>query len=119
MTTDPLNGLALSGVGSAAVEALTAAVCHHFEERAAIKGLGSTIPINPGLEGWSLQEGQKQIFGLLDSEVKGIRLLPSGMMTPRKSLSFVIGLGPDVSISGSPCDYCDMRDSCRFRPLSP
>jgi len=116
MTSDPLNGLALDGFGSAAVEALTAAVCHYFEERAANKGMRATIPINPGLEGWSLKEGQKQLFDLLDSEVRGIRLLPSGMMTPRKSLSFVIGIGPNVSNNSAPCDYCEMRDRCRFRP---
>ena len=116
MTNDQLYGLALDGVGTAAVEMLATAACHHFEERAELVGQRVTIPISPGLEGWPLFKGQKQIFSLMNTEEINIRLLQSGVMSPRKSLSFVIGLGSDVSTDGVPCDYCNLRDRCRFRP---
>lgn len=108
-------GLALDGVGSVAIEALAIATCHHFEQQAVREGLQATAPISPGMVGWPVGEGQHQIFSLLDPAEIGVRLLPSGMMIPRKSLSLVIGLGAGVSDAGEPCDYCSMGDRCRYR----
>lgn len=113
--TDAVYGLAIEGVGSAAAEALAAAACHHIEVEAEAVGLKATIPISPGMVGWPVHEGQHQIFDLLTTAEIGVRLMPSGMMIPRKSLSLVIGLGVEVSSEGIPCDYCSMRDRCRYK----
>lgn len=109
------HGLALDGVGSAAAEALAEAACHTLEEQAAQEGLKTTTPINPGLVGWPVPEGQQQIFGLLDTLAIGLTLLPTGLMLPQKSVSLVIGLGANVVSEGVPCDYCGMRERCRYR----
>jgi hypothetical protein len=53
----------------------------------------------------------------MDAAAVGVTLSPSGMMLPRKSTSLVIGIGPDIVSGGSVCDLCDLRDSCRYRPL--
>jgi hypothetical protein len=113
--TDLLLGLALDGLGSAAVELLATAACQLFERQAASQGLRSTIPLSPGLVGWPVERGQQQIFGLLDASLVGVRLLSSGMMIPKKSVSMVLGLGLEVSNRGRPCDYCSMRETCRYR----
>jgi hypothetical protein len=115
MDSDSPFGLALDGVGSAAVEALAACVCHHFDQVALSQGLKTTIPLSPGMVGWPTTEGQRQIFSLLNAAGIGVKLMPSGMMFPRKSLSLVMGLGANVLDSGSPCDYCSMRDRCRYK----
>jgi hypothetical protein len=115
MASDPTYGLALDGLGSAATDALAAATCDHFEKQAELEGLRTTMPIFPGMVGWPVSEGQLQVFSLLQADLIGVRLLPSGMMVPRKSLTLVIGLGAEVSTEGTPCDYCTMRDGCRYR----
>jgi hypothetical protein len=115
MASNPLLGLALDGVGSAAAEALATAACQRFEQLAAAEGQQATVPINPGMVGWPVSEGQRQVFSLLDAGEIGVELLPSGMMVPRKSVSLVIGLGDEVSGSGVPCDFCNMADRCRYR----
>lgn len=115
MAEDMLYGLALDGVGSAAAEALAVAACHYFEQQAADEGWRASVPINPGMVGWPVGEGQQQVFNILDAADKGVTLTATGMMIPRKSLSMVIGLGADVSDSGSACDYCSMGDRCRYR----
>jgi len=113
--SDPVTGLALEGVGSAAVEALANGACNYFEEKAAKEELGSTIPLSPGMIGWSVEEGQPQIFKLLDSKELGIKLTLSHLMLPRKSLSMVIGIGPDIKAGGKTCDYCQMNETCKYQ----
>lgn len=115
MNDDLAYGLALDGVGSAATEALANEACHLFEEQAQGEGLKTTIPLSPGMVGWTVEHGQAQIFALLDGETVGVRLNSSGVMAPRKSLSMALGLGQDVGQLGSTCDYCSMRETCRYQ----
>ena len=113
--TNLLIGLALNGLGGAAVEALGNAVCSHFEQLAHQNNVQATTPLSPGMEGWPVIKGQQQIFGLLDLSQIGIKLNPSGMMQPLKSLTMVIGMGSEVTKTGSPCDFCQVRDRCRYQ----
>jgi hypothetical protein len=114
----PLNpplALALEGYGSAAVEALATEFCALVERKAAEKGLGTTIPLSPGMLGWPVEQGQPQIFDLLDTSLIGVHLTESAMMLPVKSISFVLGIGSALDKSGSTCDYCSMREHCHYR----
>jgi hypothetical protein len=114
-SSDMLYGLALDGVGSAAVECLANAACQYFTQQAAAQGMQATIPISPGMIDWSVEEGQPQIFRLLAGEQTGVELTPSFMMTPRKSESMVLGIGPHVNAVGRACDFCNMRQNCRYQ----
>jgi hypothetical protein len=116
MGTDIQLALALDGVGSAAAEALATVVCHQFEVPSEKPGWGITTRISPGMVGWPITEGQRQLFDLLNTEEIGVILLPTGMMMPRKSLTQVIGRGRHVSADGVPCDYCSMAERCLYRP---
>lgn len=112
---DPLVAVALDGVGSAAVEMLAIQACNYFESQAKMDGLKTTMPLNPGMVGWPVEEGQPQIFTLLDSDEIGVSLTESCMMTPNKSLSMVLGVGNDVSATGSSCDYCSLKGVCKYQ----
>ena len=112
---DAVYGLALDGVGSAGVEALANAACALFEAQATDKDCQVTIPLSPGMVGWPVEQGQPQIFDLLDTGEIGVRLTESMMMLPRKSLTFVLGIGKELMAGGRTCDYCSQKDTCRYR----
>jgi hypothetical protein len=115
MEEDIVLGLAVDGVGSAAVEALANAVCKEIELKAESKDFQSTIPLSPGMIGWSVEEGQPIIFDLMDPSQIGIELTPYYLMIPRKSLSMIIGLGPGIHSGQRICDFCVMRETCRYQ----
>jgi len=112
---DPVLGLALDGVGSAAIEVLAHTVCNDIEKQARKAGQQTTIPLSPGMVGWPVEEGQDQLFALWSGEAIDINLTDSFMMTPAKSLSMIVGLGPNVFQDGKPCDYCSMGETCRYQ----
>jgi hypothetical protein len=107
--------LALDGVGSAAVEALANAACRYFEEQAAGEGWQTSIPLSPGMIDWPLVEGQPQIFHLLENEPLEVELTNSYIMLPRKSLTMVLGAGPEMTAAGRTCDFCSLREVCRYQ----
>lgn len=114
MSKDMVYGLALDGLGSAGVEALANAGCRRFELEALSASLETSIPLSPGMLEWSVEQGQPQIFNLLEAEDIGVHLTPSSVMVPRKTLSMVIGIGESM-VSGTACEYCTMRDVCRYQ----
>lgn len=115
---DLLLGMALDGFGTAALDELTVAAQRHFAGLAADEGLRATIPLHPGMRAWELQQGQEQIFRLLDAFSIGVVLGPAFLMRPQKSMSMVVGLGRNVKVNGSSCDLCTSADTCRHKPSS-
>jgi len=112
---DIVYGLALDGLGSAGVETLVNAACAFFEKQSQAAGLQTSIPLSPGLLGWPVEQGQPQIFKILDPSAVGVRLSSGMLMIPRKSLTFVLGIGIRMPESTSTCDYCSMKETCRYR----
>jgi hypothetical protein len=112
---DPALGVALDAVGSAAVDMLAMEMCRQVDEKAAVDGLRTTVPLSPGLVGWPLAAGQRQLFALVDAATIGVTLTEGYMMTPHKSTSLAVGTGPDVEHVGETCDYCSMAGTCRYR----
>jgi hypothetical protein len=113
--SDPLGAIALDGMGSAAVENLGIQACNYFEAQANTDGFNTSMPLNPGMVGWPVEEGQLQIFTLLDSEKIHVSLTESCMMVPNKSLSMVLGIGKELSSMGSSCDYCSLKGVCKYQ----
>jgi cobalamin-dependent methionine synthase I len=112
---DPAFGLALEGFGSAAVETLATEFCARMDQFAGESGMATSIPLSPGMVGWSVDQGQRQIFHLLDSRRIGVELTESFLMLPVKTISLILGVGVDINTGGSTCDYCSMRERCHFR----
>jgi hypothetical protein len=115
MESDPLMGWALDSLGSAAVEALALDACNHFEALAAGDEMQTTLPLSPGMIGWPVEQGQPQIFSLVDAGQIGVSITPYGMMQPRKTLSMVLGLGSTLTKGGCTCDYCSLSETCRYQ----
>jgi len=111
---DLVLALALDGLGNAAVEALGQQVCGRLAERAQARGLTASAPLSPGEPEWPVEVGQPQIFALLDPSRAGITLTSGGMMIPKKSVSFVVGIGPEMAQTDL-CELCSLRERCRYR----
>jgi hypothetical protein len=114
MGEDPVQALALDGLGNAAVELLGQEVCGRIGGWASAKGLQASTPLSPGSPEWPAEIGQPQIFSLLNAGQAGIQITSGGMMYPQKSISFVVGIGTDVGQT-QPCELCSLKDICRYR----
>jgi hypothetical protein len=112
---DMVYSLALDGAGSAGVEALANAVCTSFESQAMETGQQTSIPLSPGMVGWPVEQGQSQILSILDPSEIDVRLTSSMLMIPRKSLTFVLGIGEKMLESARACDYCRLKETCRYQ----
>jgi hypothetical protein len=114
MQANPLLALALDGLGNAAVEVLSQQICAQVGKQAQSLGLTASAPISPGLPEWPVEIGQPLIFSMLDPLQVGITLTSSGMMVPKKSISFILGIGRDA-IQTDLCDLCNLRERCHYR----
>lgn len=112
---EPLLGLALEGLGTTAVETLAAQACKVREAQATEKGLYPSIPLSPGLVGWAVDPGQREVFAAIDAQAVGVRLNESCMMLPRMSLTQVLGFSRTPGLAGKTCDYCAMKETCRYQ----
>lgn len=115
MKADPVYGMALDGAASSAIQKLSDAANDRFSAWAAEENLQTTIPLSPGMIGWTIKSGQQQIFDILADVSQAVRLTESSLMRPLKSLSFVIGIAPEVAFKGEPCQFCSRRGNCAFR----
>lgn len=116
VASDPLRGLVLDGIGTAALEELAEGACHLIGEVAKEKGWEASAPLSPGNLDWGLEE-QRIFFDLLPAKEIGLQLKESYQMTPLKSLSLAMGLGEEVlpSLGEPPCTYCSLGRRCRYR----
>ncbi len=67
---------------------------------------------SPGYCDWNVSEQQK-LFSILPPNFCNITLTESSLMIPIKSVSGIIGLGPDVKKESYECSICDMEDCFR------
>ena len=106
-------------IGSAAVEETVESFQRGFDSLAEKSNERSTLRFSPGYCDWRIQE-QEKLFSVVDSELVGIQLSPGCLMTPRKSVSGVFGIGSVEEIDKSrnnPCEQCNMH-SCIARRVS-
>lgn len=104
---DFLKGYIVDAVASVAVEAATEQL--HDRLPKLVPGKQSSNRYSPGYCGWDVAEQQK-LFSLLPPNFCGISLSASSLMTPIKSVSGLIGLGPTVKKVDYTCQLCDMQD---------
>ena len=109
-----MQALALDGAGTAAIEKLSRQLVEIIRADAEKNGLKTGMKINPGQEGWPIEQ-QQVLFSLIPAEKIGVRLTESSLMLPRKSVSFVIGSGEEMCAESVPCDFCSKRERCRWR----
>lgn len=112
-----LDSFMLDEAGVFAVGKLIERAHSIVEKDAAERGWGVGAELAPGqLSGWAIAE-QISIGRLLDMESIGVGVTDSGMLVPQKSGSLVVGIGPDYESSEvrSPCEFCDVSETCHYR----
>jgi hypothetical protein len=104
----------LDSVGSGAVESLAEYVNDLLCQQG-LPTLRVTNRISPGYADWDVAE-QRRLFRLCDAAAIDVRLNEACVMTPGKSISLLVGAGPEARVDHyfSQCARCWMRD-CAFR----
>jgi len=113
--TDPSLALALDGMANAAIDQLIEKICCEVEAEAQAEGLNISMPISPGSSEWPLEIGQPVLFGAIKPDPAIIRLSDSYLMIPKKSSSFILGIGKEIAKHGKTCDQCNARETCRYQ----
>ena len=90
-----LKGYAADALGSIVAERAMDVIHDELAKDVADKGLKVTNRYSPGYCNWPVDD-QKKLFSLLPSGVCGITLSASCLMSPIKSISGIVGIGPDV-----------------------
>lgn len=105
----------LDSVGSAAVESLAEYANDLLCQAAIPAGVNVTNRISPGYAGWDAAD-QAALFALCPGGPIGVILNESCVMTPGKSISFLVGVGPAARVDHyfTQCRRCWMRD-CAYR----
>jgi len=113
---EPLRGLLLDYIGIAALDSLTTEICKSMKLVASSRGYQASSPLNPGMSGLPLSD-QWQLFQLAPTENIDVCLTSSGVMVPQKSISMVIGIGPEMPTwtQAENCNRCLMKSSCAYR----
>ncbi len=115
-----LRAMFLDDLGSWAVDQVRQQLCRTIEADAAARGWRSSASLSPGESTWPVTE-QAVIFALLrpGTDAIGVTLTESMVMTPIKSLSLIVGIGPGpLGVEdASNCDFCTIRDRCNHRRL--
>ena len=112
-----VEGLILDALGSAAVSELAEMVASEIRQWARERRYGVSRAFEPGAGAgdWPLAN-QRLVFGRLPAEELGVTLTEDLLMRPRKSLTFVVGIGESVMRASQPfsCAGCPRAD-CPFR----
>jgi hypothetical protein len=110
---DLFTGYIYDVIGSEAVEAAADLMQAELERVAVSRGNKITNRFSPGYCSWDVAEQQK-LFRLMPENFCRIRLNPSSLMVPEKSISGFIGVGENVRYYEYTCMFCDMED-CIYR----
>ncbi|MCK4368175.1 MAG: hypothetical protein KAV68_00675 [Dehalococcoidales bacterium] len=115
---EPLRGILLDGIGSAAVDSLTQEVCKFITGEASSRGYQASSPISPGMPGLPITE-QWQLLEMVPAREIGVSLTPLAIMSPRKSTSMVIGIGPQMTTwtQAEVCGRCNLRRTCPYKVI--
>ena len=110
---DPVLGYIFDILGSTIAEAATDRMQNILKDEIEKEGLKITNRYSPGYCHWSVSDQQK-LFSLFDRIAGEVTLTPSGLMKPAKSVSGIIGIGPDVKYREYQCELCSSKN-CVYR----
>ena len=106
-----LRSYTLDAVGSAAAGAAASHLQEWVRKLASAEGAEITFRCSPGYCDWDIRE-QRLLFQVMDSTQTGVELSEDCLMTPRKSVSGLIGLGwgDKDRLQLAPCHLCNKRE---------
>lgn len=102
---DPLTGFMGDCIGSQVADQSAKIVVADLKKNAESKGWKTTPLFSPGTCGWDVSD-QHQFFKLFPDKFLGITLSESALMHPIKSVSGLVGFGPDVNDTTDLCKVC-------------
>jgi len=106
----------LDVAGTCMIDAAGRRLVAQIKKQLQTHGLKTTIPLGPGHSYWPDLRDQQVIYALVEPSAVGVRILSSGIMLPKKSLSMVMGIGRELPPSAeNHCHYCSLGGKC---PLS-
>ncbi len=110
------KAIALDAVGTVASKFLSQYIRSEVCQEAKEQNLQTTKYFSPGSGDWNIKQ-QKIIFQIIPADKIGIKLTESYMMVPKKSLSWVIGIGKEIIIPSKEDDSCKicLAENCQFR----
>jgi len=113
---EAVRGSLADAFASEAVEAAADRLQAHVRAWAQARGLDITPRYSPGYCGLDLHQ-QMPLFAGLPTERIRVRLQPSCLMLPLKSISCLIGIGPADRVHPDvvPCQLCDHPDCMQRR----
>jgi len=111
-----LKAIALDAVGTVASKYLSNYIQSLICQEARGQNFQTTKYFSPGSVDWDISQ-QKIIFEIIPADKIGVRLTESCMMLPKKSLSWVIGIGKEIIIPSKGNDSCKicLAENCQFR----
>ena len=115
-TLSPARGLLLQAIGTERVEALCDNFCEDIRRQAACTGLHTAPRFSPGYGDLPLTL-QRDIFRTLDCSRRiGLTLNGSLLMSPSKSVTAIVGLGPEATGQhAAGCGSCPKIDCIHRR----
>lgn len=108
--TNTAKALVLQAIGTERVEALCDTFCRGLERTYGETGLYARRRFSPGYGDFAL-ENQKKIFSALDCPKNiGLTLTESGLMSPTKSVTAIVGLQSEKRQEKTGCEACGKTD---------
>ena len=110
------KAMALDAVGTVASKFLSNYIQSLICQEAKEQNFQTTKYFSPGSGDWNISQ-QKNIFQIIPADKIGVKLTKSYMMVPKKSLSWVIGIGKEIIIPSKGDDSCRtcLAENCQFR----
>ena len=110
---DPVLGYIFDVLGSTIVEAAADRMQIILQHEIKKEGNNITNRYSPGYCNWPVSE-QHKLFSLFNGIACDVTLTPSALMHPIKSVSGIIGIGPDVKYREYQCELCSSKN-CVYR----
>ena len=112
---DIMEAFILDAIGSLTVENAMDKIQEQLKTEMLHSGLKISNRYSPGYCNWPLSD-QQALFNLIGENPTGIQLSDSCLMTPRKSVSGIIGIGTHLKHHAYGCAICSNVD-CIYRRI--
>ncbi len=112
--TDMAKAVIADSIASVAIEILCDNIAEEIKEK--FPEYHQTTRFSPGYGDFPI-EMQKELLTVLDAQKKiGITATDDCMLTPKKSVTAVIGLSTnEITENRHGCETCNLRDTCLYR----
>lgn len=101
--------------GTALIGAVSRKIANNTKKQLQALGLNTTISLEPGHSYWPDLLQQRLIYDMLKASAIGVKILDSGVILPKKSLTLVMGIGKNIpENTKNHCHYCKARDNCNL-----